>query len=176
LTFLSLAAGSFALKGRAKDLATFPWLHDRFLNKEGVSGMESSIDRAANGSAVARNYAFVLIGGIVLPFMAFAHFIARKRRDQPAGLEQSHYAFQYRTTSLALIGLLAVTLVATAIMIWMPSQTVVQHRQQEMWFIQLGNISWLVMLWIAVRCIRGLYLSAAGRAIQHPKTLWIWPQ
>jgi uncharacterized membrane protein len=133
-------------------------------------------ETGANGSAIARNYAFVLVGGIVFPFMIVAHFIARKRRGQPVGLERGHYAFQYRTTSLALLSLVVVGLVAIAMIVWMPSQTLVQHTQQRMRFILLMNVTWLIMLWVAVRCIRGLYLSAARRSIQKPETLWIWPQ
>ncbi|NVP55646.1 hypothetical protein [Mycoplana rhizolycopersici] len=134
---------------------------------------ESLIDTGANGSAVARNYAFILVGGIVFPLVIVAHFIARKRRKL-TGFEQSQYVFQYRTTSIALLSLVVAVLIAVAMFIWMPPQAPQQHVQ--IIFAFLNSLVWLTMLWGAARCIRGLYLCGARRVIQNSKTFWIWPQ
>jgi uncharacterized membrane protein len=134
----------------------------------------ASADIVENNPAIARNYAFILVGILIFPFMIVAHFTARKRRNQPAGLEQSHYVFQYRTTLLALLSLGAIALITLAMIIGIPSKTQLQQVQLKMWFGLLTNVCWFILLWTAIRCIRGIYLAGARRAILSPKTLWVW--
>ncbi|HVK92461.1 MAG TPA: hypothetical protein VM468_13845 [Mycoplana sp.] len=130
------------------------------------------VDATRGSPAVSRNYAFALVGAIIWPFVIVAYFIARRRRHLSDGIEQTHYAFQYRTTAVALIAFAVFSLITIAMFFWTPPQTT--FVQFQMRFYLLGNAQWLVMLWFVVRCIRGLYLAASGRAIQNPKTLWVW--
>ncbi|OJF90821.1 hypothetical protein [Pararhizobium antarcticum] len=123
-------------------------------------------------SAIAKNYAFILLGGIMGVFIIVAHFIARKRSTQTQGPEQSHYIFQYRTTLIALLMGMVAVLYFFVTMIWLPSRS---PPHETVWSVRMfGNLYWLVLIWVATRSIRGLYLSAAGLAIHNPKTLWIW--
>lgn len=141
-----------------------------------MSTSETSIRTEANSSVVARNYAFILVGGFFFPLWIVAHFIARKRSRQPAGFEQSHYQFQYRTTSVALIVLIVLTLIGLALMSWMAPASPVDLVRHRMRVGLLSQAGWLLLMWMAIRAIRGLYLSGGNRAIHSPKTLWVWPR
>ena len=126
-------------------------------------------------AAIARNYAYVLIGGFFFPLMIAAHITARKKRKERDGIGPSHYRFQFRTTSLALIATFIILSIVAVILFSFNYSTPLQQAEGRTWFISLVNASWLIFIWIAVRCIRGLYLAGASRGVQNPKTLWIWP-
>ncbi|KQU74741.1 hypothetical protein ASC75_20445 [Aminobacter sp. DSM 101952] len=141
-----------------------------------MSTSDTPIRAEANSSVVARNYAFILVGGVFFPLLIVAHFIARKRSRQPVGFEQSHYQFQYRTTSVTLIILLALCVIWILLVSRMSPTTPLEAAQYQMKFSFVSQIGWLGFVWTAIRAIRGIYLSGANRTIQNSKTLWVWPR
>lgn len=130
---------------------------------------------ARRDSDLAKNYAFILAGAILLPLMVVAHFRARRKRGSTADPAQSHYEMQYRTTSLTLICLLALFLSLVVLLVSMPRGAPIQQARLQMGLILLSNIAYPLMLWATCRSVRGLYLSAAGQALQKPRSLWVWP-
>ena len=128
-----------------------------------------------DSGAIARNYAFILAGCLLFPFMIVAHFTARKRRRETEGFQRSHYVLQFRTTSFALLGFLVVGLMFFTIIVLLSSHSI-EHFEKSMVFGIIRNVSWLIALWIAIRCVRGIYLCAAHETVQNPRTLWLWPR
>jgi uncharacterized membrane protein len=124
---------------------------------------------------IARNYGWILAGGFFFPLTIAAYRIAKKKRRQSGGIGPSHYNFQFRTASLALIATSAFYFCAAILLFNNQHATLLQQAHLHTRFILLINANWLVFLWIAVRCIRGLYLAGAGKEIKDPTTLRIWP-
>ncbi|MCD2180735.1 hypothetical protein [Rhizobium sp. GN54] len=135
-------------------------------------GVSDTGDRAG----VARNYAYILFGLLFFPLLIVAHFIARKGRAHPEGFEQSHYCLQFRTTTVALLCLLAMVGVALSLFFWLQPSTAFQPVHIATLFSFLNNLVLIAMFWVAVRSIRGLYMCGALRPICNPKTLWLWPR
>jgi len=130
-----------------------------------MSATETSIEVDDKGVEVARNYAYILFG-----FIFITHFVARKKRNETTGVDQSHYEFQYRTTLFAWRSTIAFFIVfVTDIARSVPGEPLIIFSA----FLYLTGI---VPFWVAVRSIHGLYLCGARRPIKKPKSLWIWPE
>ncbi|WFU04670.1 hypothetical protein QA648_28295 (plasmid) [Rhizobium sp. CB3171] len=130
---------------------------------------------SSENGAIGRNYAYILIGGFFFPLMIAAHIIARKKRVSTDEIGASHYQLQLRTTSIALIATVVILFVGVAMILGIQHASPLQQAEERIYVINLINASWLFFLWVAARCIRGLYLAGAAKKIQNPKTFWIWP-
>ncbi|MGM4986541.1 hypothetical protein [Rhizobium sp. 11_C7_N12_5] len=126
-------------------------------------------------AAIARNYAYLLVGSVFFPFMIAAHLTARKKRNEPGGMGTSHYRLQYRTTSLALSAAIILLAISAAMIFHFQYVSPLQQAREQIWLIIPLNVGKVIFLWVVIRCIRGLYLAGASRQIQNPATYWIWP-
>jgi len=130
-----------------------------------MSATETSIEVDDKGVEVARNYAYILFG-----FIFITHFVARKKRNETTGVDQSHYEFQYRTTLFAWRSTIA------TVFVFFTGVAISNPNVPPVGLILVLYSGWLVAIWVAVRSIRGLYLCGARRPIKKPKSLWIWPE
>ncbi|WHO72387.1 hypothetical protein [Rhizobium sp. BT03] len=124
-------------------------------------------------SGAPSNYAILLFGMLMFPIIFLVFFEARKRRTTAQEWEKSHYELQYRSSKVFLLGILATILAAFAIFLTGGNQRQAEHT---MMLIGLAaKLNYLLVGWVAVRSIRGLFLAGGQRAIGNPKSYWMWP-
>lgn len=126
-------------------------------------------------SGVPSNYALILFGMFIFPLILVALFEAKKRKTAAQEWEKSHYEVQYRSSVVFMLGMLAMLLAGAGIFFQVRNMSPVELAHTRMWIVQIANLSYLLVGWVAVRSIRGLFLAGGKRAIGNPRSYWVWP-
>jgi uncharacterized membrane protein len=119
-------------------------------------GNNASADRD-DKLMVALNYVLMLIGNIIGVTSIIALIIAYARRENAPNWLFSHYDFQIRTFWIALIGIIACTVLIFTVIL-SP-------------FGLLGYAA--IWLWVLIRNAIGLVRLIDGRGIAQPQTYWV---
>ncbi|WP_300532708.1 hypothetical protein [Maricaulis sp.] len=106
---------------------------------------------------IALNYVLMLIGNIIGVTSIIALIIAYARRENAPNWLFSHYDFQIRTFWIALIGIIACTVLIFTVIL-SP-------------FGLLGYAA--IWLWVLIRNAIGLVRLIDGRGIAQPQTYWV---
>ena len=106
---------------------------------------------------VALNYVLMLIGNIIGVTSIIGLIIAYARRESAPNWLFSHYDFQIRTFWIALIGIIACTVLIFTVIL-SP-------------FGALGYAA--IWLWVLIRNVIGLVRLIDGRGIAQPQTYWV---
>ena len=126
-------------------------------------------------SGVPSNYAVILFGIFIFPLILVVLFETKKRRTTAQEWEKSHYELQYRSSVVFMLGILAMILAAYTIFLQATDTSPLQVAHTRMWMGQIANLSYLLVGWVAVRSIRGLFLAGGKRAIGNSRSYWVWP-
>lgn len=142
--------------------------------------MQKQAETAQSGahphkSGVPSNYALILFGMFIFPLILVALFEAKKRTTTAQEWEKSHYELQYRSSVVFMLGILAMLLAGAAIFFQVRNMSPLELAHTRMWIVQIANLSYLLVGWVAVRSIRGLFLAGGKRAIGNPRSYWVWP-
>ncbi|WP_300556302.1 hypothetical protein [Maricaulis sp.] len=119
-------------------------------------GHNASADRD-DKLMVALNYVLMLISNIIGVTSIIALIIAYARRENAPNWLFSHYDFQIRTFWIALIGIIACTVLIFTVIL-SP-------------FGLLGYVA--IWLWVLIRNAIGLVRLIDGRGIAQPQTYWV---
>jgi uncharacterized membrane protein len=119
-------------------------------------GNNASADRD-DKLMVALNYVLMLIGNIIGVTSIIALIIAYARRENAPNWLFSHYDFQIRTFWIALIGIIACTVLIFTVIL-SP-------------FGLLGYAA--IWIWVLIRNAIGLVRLIDGRGIAQPQTYWV---
>ncbi|MGG6893246.1 hypothetical protein [Rhizobium sp. BR 315] len=125
---------------------------------------------------VPSNYAIMLFGLFFFPIQIVAIFFAKKRRYDGDDWERSHYEMQYRSAAAYLAIELALFIIGAVALRLTPARNVaeVTSLRTSMGFITFAG--YVPLAWLAIRCIRGLFLAGAKAPLANPRSYTIWPR
>ncbi|MBB6489023.1 hypothetical protein [Rhizobium lusitanum] len=124
---------------------------------------------------VPSNYAIILFGLFFFPIQIVAMLFAKRRLTDGGEWERSHYEMQYRSAAVYLVIQAVLFGIGAAGMFLMHGKSNVEVAGLRTWVAVITYASYMLMAWLAIRCVRGLFLAGAKTPLANPRSYTIWP-
>ncbi len=124
---------------------------------------------------VPSNYAIILFGLFLFPIQIVAMFFSKRRRYDSDEWERSHYEMQYRSAAVYLVIQAILFGIGAAGMFLMQGKSNAEVAGLRTWVTFITSGSYILMAWLAIRCVRGLFLAGSKTPLANPRSYTIWP-
>lgn len=125
---------------------------------------------------VPSNYAILLASILFFPLSIFAIFYAETRRADAVDWEQTHHEMQYRTAVAYLVFQAILLGVRVSAALVFGADVPAEMTRLVTFQGVLKMISYVPHIWLAVRCVRGLFLAGSKTPLVKPRSYTVWPQ
>ncbi|MBB5571737.1 MULTISPECIES: hypothetical protein [Rhizobium] len=125
---------------------------------------------------VPSNYAIILFGLLFFPIQIVAMLFAKRRLHEGDDWERSHYQMQYRSAAAYLVIEAAVFGIKAATLFLMHGKISAEVTSLRTWLVFTTFAGYVPLAWLAIRCVRGLFLAGAKTPLVNPRSYTIWPR
>jgi uncharacterized membrane protein len=125
---------------------------------------------------VPSNYAIILFGLLIFPIQIVAMIFSKRRRYDADLWERSHYEMQYRSAVAYLVIKAVLFGLGAAAMFLMNGKNYAETTSLRTWLVFINFAGYVPLAWLAIRCIRGLFLAGAKTPLVNPRSYTIWPR
>ncbi|OCJ13568.1 hypothetical protein A6U88_17515 [Agrobacterium sp. B131/95] len=125
---------------------------------------------------VPSNYAIILFGLFLFPIQIVAMIFSKRRRYDSEDWERSHYEMQYRSAAAYLVIRAVLFGIGAVTMFLMNGKNYAETTNLRTWLAFTSFAGYVPLGWLAIRCIRGLFLAGAKTPLVNPRSYTIWPR
>ncbi|KAA0681157.1 hypothetical protein DTW90_37185 [Neorhizobium sp. P12A] len=121
-------------------------------------------------------YAILLFGILFFPIQIVAMIFSKRRRYDGDDWERSHYEMQYRTAAAYFVIQAVLFVIGAATLFLMHEKIHAEITSLRIWLTFTTLAGYVPLAWLAIRCVRGLFLAGSKIRLVNPRSYTIWPR